>query len=262
MKLGRKVESLDAVDEKYHGLYEQGEDGTFTLGEIGIEGLVPKSKVDEFRKNNLTLQDELKALKDGSLPEEELAAYKEWKEAESQREFESAKKKGEVEKLLKQSDEKWGQKLTTEQEKAKKLSDRLRKTIVKAEFAPLMGKHEADWTLLEGVIGQRVAVDEEDDFSLVINLPDGNRMIGDKGEFATAEDLLSELREHESYGKAFGGKRGFGGGANGNKGDKGGTVKSNPWSKSTWNFTEQSKITRKNPALATRLKDLAAADGE
>jgi hypothetical protein len=260
-RLAQKVGSLDDVDEKFHDLYEQGEDGAFALGIEGIEGHVPKGKVDEFRANNLKLQDQIKELT-GQIPDaEKLEAFNTWQEQEEERKFAQAKKKGEVEKLIKQADDKWAEKFKAEQAATQAMRERLRKTILKAEFAPLLQKHEADWTLLEGVIGNRVAVDEDNDFSLVVNLPDGNRMVGDNGEFASPDDLLAELKEHDSYGKAFAGKRGFGGGGNNNPGG-GSKVGSNPWSKSTWNFTKQNEITTKNPALAARMKELAAAEGQ
>ncbi len=57
------VESLEAVEEAFRPLYTKNEtDGKFYL--TGVEGLVPKDKVNEFRTNNVTLQKEKKALED------------------------------------------------------------------------------------------------------------------------------------------------------------------------------------------------------
>ena len=61
MKLKHKITKLDDVDEQYRPLYAQGDDGAFYLQ---VDGLVPKSKLDEFRNNNVELMQKLEGLKD------------------------------------------------------------------------------------------------------------------------------------------------------------------------------------------------------
>ncbi len=75
MSLKAIVDSLDAVEEAFRPLYVE-KDGKF---HVTIDGLVPKTRVDEFRDNNLTLKrqmDELTARYDGIDPDvaRELAA--------------------------------------------------------------------------------------------------------------------------------------------------------------------------------------------
>ncbi|HQU04307.1 MAG TPA: hypothetical protein PLT25_06270 [Acidocella sp.] len=75
MSLKAVVDTLDAVEEPFRSLYAE-KDGKFHLA---VEGLVPKSRVDEFRDTNIALKrqmDELTAKFDGIDPEvaRELAA--------------------------------------------------------------------------------------------------------------------------------------------------------------------------------------------
>lgn len=54
-----KTETLDGIEETYHALYAQDEDGTYTLQ---VDGAAPKEKVAEFRNNNIELTNQMKAL--------------------------------------------------------------------------------------------------------------------------------------------------------------------------------------------------------
>lgn len=68
MSLKAVVETLDAVEEPFRSLYAE-KDGKFHLA---VEGLVPKSRVDEFRDTNIALKrqmDELTARFDGIDPD-------------------------------------------------------------------------------------------------------------------------------------------------------------------------------------------------
>ena len=51
IKLKRNVASIDEVEDPYRPLYAE-KDGKFTL-DAEIEGLVPASKIDEMRTNNI-----------------------------------------------------------------------------------------------------------------------------------------------------------------------------------------------------------------
>lgn len=66
MKLKYKIANLEEVAENLRGFYEQGADGAFYLQ---AEGVVPKAQVDEFRNNNIQLQQKLDAFKDVNLEE-------------------------------------------------------------------------------------------------------------------------------------------------------------------------------------------------
>jgi hypothetical protein len=92
MPLKAVVDSLEGVDKSLQGLYEKGADNKFYLG---VEGMVPSSRLDEFRTNNITLKQQLEKY-DGIDP----VKYKEM----SEKERKIAEKKlidaGDVDKLV------------------------------------------------------------------------------------------------------------------------------------------------------------------
>lgn len=61
MKLKFKLDTLDGLDAAIAGLYEQGADGAYYLS---VDGVVDKSKLDEFRNNNVKLLKDLEKFKD------------------------------------------------------------------------------------------------------------------------------------------------------------------------------------------------------
>lgn len=61
MKLKAILDSLDGLDENLAGLYTKREDGKFVLE---VDGLVDKSKLDEFRTTNVKLMKDLDKFKD------------------------------------------------------------------------------------------------------------------------------------------------------------------------------------------------------
>ena len=61
MALKAILASLDGLDEATKALYTKGEDGKYHLD---VEGMVGKSKLDEFREKNVQMAKELQTLKD------------------------------------------------------------------------------------------------------------------------------------------------------------------------------------------------------
>lgn len=61
MALKFVVDSLDGVDESVQGLYSKHTDGKYYLE---VEGAVAKSKLDEFRNNNINLKQQIDELTD------------------------------------------------------------------------------------------------------------------------------------------------------------------------------------------------------
>lgn len=59
MTLMYEMDTIDGVHEEVAKLYEKGEGGKYVL--TGILGVSPKNKVDEFRNNNIELNNKLKA---------------------------------------------------------------------------------------------------------------------------------------------------------------------------------------------------------
>ena len=92
MKLKHKIAQLDDVPESLRPLYSEGDDGAFYLQ---VEGLVPKSKLDEFRNNNVQLMQKLQTL-EGIDP----VKYQELIEQQRKIQEQELIEKGEVDKLV------------------------------------------------------------------------------------------------------------------------------------------------------------------
>lgn len=60
MSLKFKLESLEGIDQSIQQFYHRADDGKYYLA---VEGAVDKSKVDEFRANNVNLMKQLESLK-------------------------------------------------------------------------------------------------------------------------------------------------------------------------------------------------------
>jgi DNA-binding transcriptional MerR regulator len=54
------VDDVNALDESVQGLYEKTDDGKYVLQ---VEGVVPKSRLDEFRDNNIELKKQMDRFK-------------------------------------------------------------------------------------------------------------------------------------------------------------------------------------------------------
>lgn len=73
-QLKHQIDTLDGLEPSLHTFYEKGSDGKYFLQ---VQGMVAKSVVDEFRTNNITMANQLKAF-DGV----DAAEYKRLKELE------------------------------------------------------------------------------------------------------------------------------------------------------------------------------------
>lgn len=92
MKLKYRIAKLEDVEEAYRGLYVQTEAGDFVLA---VDGAVDKTKLDEFRTNNIELQKRLDNYKD--LTPEKVA---ELQELEKKRKEKELLDKGEIDTVI------------------------------------------------------------------------------------------------------------------------------------------------------------------
>jgi hypothetical protein len=88
---------------------------------------------------------------------------------------------------------------------------------------------------------------------------DGDERVNGDGKPMTVDDLVAQMRQSEDYSFAFDGD-----GATGSNSRSTTTTtrspKTNPWSKKSFNATEQAKIVKSNPTLAKQLESQAAAE--
>lgn len=62
--LKQRVTTIDDVDEQYRGLYQEDEESGEHVLTIDVEGMVPKTKLNEFRRNSTAHQKKAKELED------------------------------------------------------------------------------------------------------------------------------------------------------------------------------------------------------
>jgi hypothetical protein len=252
MPLKFKYQSKAEVPEQHAALYVE-RDGAFVLD---AEGAVEKSKVDEFRTNNLTLKNQLAELTakfDGIDPESVKTLLAE----KAKLEEEKLIKDGEVEKLV--------------ENRTKKMRSELEQRAVAAEqsaatlSAQLLEK-EIERHVVEGATKLGLRATAIPDIKLrarsVFKISGGTisavesdgqtPVVGRDGVTPLTFDewVTRQVAEapHLFEASAGGGAVGHGSGGVGRYSAK------NPFAKATWNLTEQMKIRKSDPALASRLE--------
>jgi len=267
MALKRTVETLEAVGEKFRALYEP-KDGKFVLSsEIEVEGTVDKSKLDEFRTNNVALlkeRDELKAQYAGVDPVKyaELSALAQKAKADADAAQEAAAKKaGEWDKLMTQRTKEqadaakaeYQAKLDAQTLENKTLRTNLEKLAVEQAILTAAAGTIAD-TASEDILSRARSI-----FSLdasgnpVAKGPDGQLLSTADGSPLTIKawvELMKVKAPHLFKGSS-------GGGATNNANSGAGGEGPNPFAKATWNLTQQGKLLKTNSDKARQLASLA-----
>jgi hypothetical protein len=235
MPLKFKYAKKDEVPAEHAGLYVE-RDGALVLD---VDGAVAKERLDEFRANNIELQNRLKGWEgiDAAKARELLMKEEELREGE-------LLKKGDVAALIESKLSPFRTDLERERTRNKelqgqidgaKLSDAVRAAGAKAgvRSPALMDLQARASRAFKVVDGEVVSAGNE-------------KNLDEWVEALKAE--APHLFEQNSGGGAAGNGSG---GAGLNHGQR------NPWKKETLNLTEQSKLTRDNPRLAAQLRAAA-----
>jgi hypothetical protein len=237
MPLKIKVQKKDEIPAGFESAYVE-RDGVFVLDVEG--GFVEKSKLEEFRTNNINLQKQLQSFEgiDAAKARELLA---------KQTELETGDliKKGDFKALIEnqlapfrtqlESEKKRNEQLLAQIE-GTKMNDAVQSAGVKAgvrasAMKDLMLRAKGSFKVVDGTVVANEGVQTLDEWLVAL-----------KGE-------APHLFEENSGGGAAGnGSGGAGLNASGRK---------NPFAKETWNLTEQGRITRENPKLAQSLRAAA-----
>ena len=258
MALKFKFKSQDEIPVEHQSLYVERE-GAWILD---AEGVVEKSKLDEFRNSNLTLtkeRDDLKKRFEGIDPDEVRQL------AEDKQKLEEAQqvKAGEVEKVLenrlKTAKSEWDKKLSVLTSERDGLTARLTSIQIDQGVTTVATKRGLRPTAIPDITSRARMV-----FKLVNGLPrafeaDGQTVrIGKDGitPMTLEEWVDSQVAEAPHLFETN-----AGGGASGNaSGGGGGSTRAtgkNPFRKDSWNLTEQMKLQKTDPQLAARLKAAA-----
>lgn len=255
MALKFKFKTKDEVPTDLSGHYVE-RDGAWVLN---VDGAADKSKLDEFRNNNVSLQkqlDEQTKKFEGIDPEEvrKLAAEKQKLEDEKQL------KAGEFEKVL--ENRLRGLKVEAEKQIATliserdSLSSRLTEIQIDQGVVASATKRGLRATAIPDITSRARSI-----FRLLNGVPaafesDGKTVRPGKDGVApmTLEEWVdTQVSEapHLFESNAGGGAAGNGSGGVGNRSVK------NPFRKESWNLTEQMKLQRTDPQMAARLKAAA-----
>jgi len=255
MPLKYKYPSKDQVPAEQAALYVE-RDGAWILD---ADGVVEKSKLDEFRTTNVTLlkeRDDLKKRFEGIDPDE----FR--KLADDKRKLEEAQqvKAGEVDKViearLKSARAEWEKQFTAVSTERDTLHGRL--TAIQIDQAVVT---EATKRGLRPTAIPDITSRARTNFKLVNGVPQAFESDGQTARMgkdgitpmtlAEWVDALVSDAPHLFESNAGGGAAGNGSGGVGNRSVK------NPFRKETWNLTEQMKLQKTDPQLAKRLKAAA-----
>jgi hypothetical protein len=255
MALKLTITELSEVAENLRGLYKARSDGAgFILDVEG--GVVARSQLDEFRQRNIDLQKKLTAL--GDMTPEQVAELR----------TKITELEGQLETAVKGKDKDFETRLTPLRQNfekqvadAKALADtfkkRLEAVVIDQQIARVAAEVGALPTALEDVtvrLRAKFRVDENGNAYAADE--QGNKIYGDDGkplDVAGAVRGLTKTAPHLFKPSTGGGATG--GGAGGGRQSNG----TNPWAKSSWNVTEQMRITKTDPQGAARLRAEAGA---
>jgi hypothetical protein len=244
MALKFKFKTKDEIPAELQSLYVE-RDGAWTLD---AEGVVEKSKHEEFRTNNIALTNQLKRF-EGIDPDAVRQLAEENKSLRTATLSEDAKREMEAQvKTAKSAFEKQLAAVTGERDT---LTGRLTAIQIDQAVVTEATKRGLRATALPDITSRARTA-----FKLVNGVPqafeaDGQTArMGKDGPMTLAEwvDALVSDAPHLFEANAGGGAAGSGSGGAGNRSVK------NPFRKESWNLTEQMKLQKSDPQLAARLK--------
>jgi len=233
MPLQATLESLESLPEEFHEDYEE-KDGKFHLKLLN--GLVSADKVEDVsglksalakeRENASNSSKKLRALEE-QFSGIDLEEYNRLKELEKTEAEKNAEKKGEWDKLKLQMTEAHNEELGKRTERENKLLSVLERKTIDAEAISALNELEGNVQLLLPHVKNHVKMVEEDGTFVARVVDDqGNPRVNGEGNFLTVKELVSEMRDQDTYAGAFkvGAKSGTGtppGGSGEGNGKKG-----------------------------------------
>lgn len=280
------VKSIDDVPEEYRILYELEEDGesaTLIAGlKARIEGVGPAGQraLQEERKARAQAEKAAKAWKEAAGVEspEELAARFEEIESEWQaklQDVQSAKGGGDkdedlnkrLQQVRNEVEREWSKKLDREIAERKKAEDErdemfrdMQRNMLEREAMEAIAAHKGRPSLLRREVMAQLKLVNDNGWKVRVVDDDGDERYDGDGKPMTVANLVALMRQSDDYAAAFDGDGASGSGSRSPAGGSKVSVKTNPWSKASFNATEQAKILKANPQLAKQLQAQAEAE--
>ena len=255
MALKFKFKSKDEIPAEQQALYVE-RDGAWMLD---VDGAVEKSKLDEFRANNITLSNQLAEQKkrfEGIDPDEVRKLAEEKQGLEEAQQLKSGEVDKVVENRLKTAKAEWDKQFNAVTSERDSLNARLTAIQIDQGVLGSATKRGLRPTAIPDITARARTV-----FRLVDGAPrayeaDGQTVrVGKDGITPMTLDEWVDQQvadaPHLFESNAGGGAAGNGSGGAGNRSVK------NPFRKDTWNLTEQMKLLKSDPQLAARLKAAA-----
>jgi hypothetical protein len=256
MALKFKFKTKEEIPAESQSLYVE-RDGGWVLD---VDGAVEKSKLDEFRSNNITLSNQLAEQKkrfEGIDPEEVK------KLAEEKRKLEEAQqlKGGEVDKVvegrLKTAKTEWDKQFNAVTAERDVLNSRLTAIQIDQGVITVATKKGLRPTAIPDITARARVV-----FRLVDGAPRAYEADGQTvrvGKDGITPMTLDDWVDQQVADAPHLFESNVGGGATGSSSGGAGNNRSvkNPFRKETWNLTEQMKLLKTDPQLAARLKAAA-----
>ena len=259
MALKYKYATKQEIPAEQQSLYVE-RDGAWTLD---ADGVVEKSKLDEFRATNVALmkeRDDIAKKFEGIDPDAMRQLAEDKRKLEEAQTLRSATTAGEIEKVietrLKNARAEWDKQHGVVVAERDTLHGRL--SAIQIDQAVV---NEATKRGLRPTAIPDITARARMTFKLVNGVPqafDGDSQTARMGKDGTTPMTLAEWVDalvsdapHLFEANAGGGAAGSGSGGAGNRSVK------NPFRKESWNLTEQMKIQKNDPQLAARLKAAA-----
>ena len=257
MALKFKFKSREEVPADQQALYVE-RDGAWMLD---VDGAVDKSKLDEFRANNITLSNQLAEQRkrfEGIDPDEVRKLAEEKQRLEEAQQLKGGEVDKVVENRLKTAKAEWDKQFAAVTSERDSLNGRLTAIQIDQGVLTAATKRGLRPTAIPDITARARTV-----FRLVDGAPrayeaDSQTLrIGKDGMTPMTLDEWVEQQVADAP-HLFESNAGSGAAGNGS-GGVGGNNRSvkNPFRKETWNLTEQMKLTKSDPQLAARLKAAA-----
>jgi len=256
MALKFKTKTKDEIPADQQAFYVE-RDGAWVLD---VDGAVDKSKLEEFRSNNIALSNQLAEQKkryEGIDPDEVRKLAEEKQRLEEAQQIKSGEVDKVVESRLKTAKTEWDKQLAAVSGERDALMSSLTAIKIDQGVITVATKKGLRPTAIPDITARARTV-----FRLVDGAPrvyeaDGQTVrAGKDGITPMTLDEWVELQVADAP-HLF--ESNAGGGAAGNPGGAGSGNRSvkNPFRKETWNLTEQMKLLKSDPGLAARLKAAA-----
>jgi hypothetical protein len=211
LKATLTADEFGELPEVLHEDYTKQDDGSYNLNLLSdytpndkvedVTGL--KSALGKERENAKTASSELRKLREqfGDIDPEK---YQELLEREAQAEEEKAKKAGEWDKLRGQMTDKHNEELQKRAKREEQLIEVIKKSTIDAAVIAALNEVGGNVSLLLPHVKDRMQLVEEDgQFSARVIDEAGTVRVNGEGTFLTAKELVSEMRDQESFAAAF-----------------------------------------------------------